>query len=140
MNSLKHLITGLILTIPLKYALNLSTSQIGIFIAWSVLMDIDHIFLFIFKYKTLSYKKMLEIRRDLTGKMQAELYIFHSPEINIILLILSFFNQLTLVIFLSNIVHISLDIIEHYRYHKNFKWVKRWSIVHSIIKYEKKPL
>jgi hypothetical protein len=140
MNWLTHLFTNLIIAIPLKYLFNLELNLIIIFILWSILIDIDHIFLFIFKYKTLNLKKIWKISKKLREKMQAELYLFHSPEFNIILLILSVFNKLALIIFISNLIHISLDTMEHYKAHRNFKWFKKWSIIYSIIKTEEKPL
>ncbi len=138
MNWLIHLFTNLIVIVPLKNFLNLSNPYVIFFILWGILIDIDHIFLFIFKYKTLSIQKIWRISEKLRKKMEAKLYIFHSPEINIILLIISFFNKLALIIFLSNIIHITLDTIEHYKAHKNFKWFKEWSIIYALSK--KKPL
>ncbi len=51
-------------------------------------------------------------------EMEAKLYIFHSPEINLLFLILSFYNQIFLLVFLSDIIHLSLDAFAHYKYQK----------------------
>ena len=82
------------------------------------------------KEKLLNAKDMVNGKK-MRSKMQPGLYIFHSPEFNVILLSLSFINEIALVIFSSNLIHIFLDVIEHYKYHKNFFWIKEWSIIHS---------
>ena len=65
--------------------------------------------------------------------MQPNLYVFHSPEVNIVLGVLSFFNFLFFLVFLSNVVHLGLDILEHYAYYKHFRWIKQWSILFEFL-------
>ncbi len=100
-----------------------------LFIALGILIDLDHILFLIIKHKTLNPKKLIQAGKKYREKMQANLYIFHSPELNFILLVLSFYKSIFLLIFLSNLIHILLDTFEHYKFHKNFKWLKEWSIV-----------
>ncbi|HPA25306.1 MAG TPA: hypothetical protein PLK76_00905 [bacterium] len=105
-----------------------------LFIALGFLLDVDHVLYFIIKERTLNPKKLFTAGRAERRKMKAHLYIFHSPEFNLLLLILSFFNQIFFIILLSNLIHLSLDIIEHYRFHKNFKWLKEWSLINNLIR------
>ncbi len=58
-------------------------------------------------------------------------YIFHSPEINFLIFVTYAFTQNSYLFFLllSNLIHLSLDIVEHYKYHKNFDFIKKWSFL-----------
>ena len=95
-------------------------------------MDIDHSLFFSVKYRTVSPKRWIKVGKGFQKKMQANLYIFHSPEFNAGLFILSLLHPAFLVLFVSNIVHIYLDALDHYRYHRNFHWVKRWSLLYHL--------
>ncbi len=135
MNLPTHLITNTVIgAIFYKIEFIKSLKIYLLFIVLGILIDLDHILFLIIKYKTLSPKKLIQAGNYYRQEMQANLYIFHSPEFNFILLILSFFNQIFFLLFLSNLIHILLDTIEHYRFHKNFKWFKEWSLVYLVIK------
>lgn len=134
MNLPTHLITNTI-TGAIFYKIDFihSLKIYLLFIALGVLIDLDHILFLIIKYKTLSPKKLIQAGKEYREKMRANLYIFHSPEFNLFLLMLSFFNHIFLLIFLSNLMHILLDTVEHYNFHKNFKWLKEWSVINNLI-------
>lgn len=134
MNIFIHVFVNAIVSIPLHYFFGLDWTTIIIFIAAAILIDLDHILFFIFKHKTFNPKKWISIGTKMRSKMQPGLHIFHSPEFNILLIIYSFFNKIALIIMLSNLIHISLDILEHYRYYKNFSWIKEWSIIYSLLR------
>jgi hypothetical protein len=133
MNFPRHIVANITISAPLKYWGGWSWDLIVIFVISAVLIDIDHLAFFSFKYKTVNPKTWLKIGNAMRNKMQPGLYVLHSPEFNLCLGIMSYYNEVILVIFLSNIIHISLDIYEHYKYHKNFKWIKSWSIVYALI-------
>lgn len=132
MNIPTHLAINAIAAIPLSHYLNWDYNLVLIFLLAGVLIDSDHFLFFFFKHKNLSLKEWVLTAKSLRAKMKPGLYIFHSPEFNFILLMLSIFNHVVLTIFLSNIIHISLDIIDHYRYHKNLLWIKEWSIIYAL--------
>ena len=134
MNTPTHLAMNIIISVPLKQYFGWGWGSILIFIFVGIFIDIDHLLYFIFRYKIIKPREWLRIGKKLRVQMQARLYFFHSPEFNAILFFLSFFNHIALVILLSNIIHIFLDIIEHYRYHRNFSWMKRWSVIYSFLK------
>jgi hypothetical protein len=131
MNPPTHFGVNLIIAVPLKYVFGWDSSLLIIFISAGVLIDFDHIFFLIIEYPKANIKAWVSKALEMRARMQANLYIFHSPEFNLLLLILSFFNHICLAIFLSNLIHTSLDAIEHYHYHKNFSWFKRWSIIQA---------
>lgn len=132
MNLPSHLSANILTSMPLKHYLHLDWPTIFIFISLSVLLDLDHILFFIFKEKSFDPTVWLKVGRQMRQTMTPGLYIFHSPEFNIILFILSFFNKTILVFLLACLIHIMLDSLEHYRYHKNFSWFKKWSIFYNI--------
>lgn len=133
MNFPTHLVLSTAVAVPLKYAFNFENTSIFVFIVWSsFLIDIDHIFYYAIKHRTLSFKKWLEVGKKMRNKMQPGLFIFHSLEFNLLLLLFSALYPWLLIFFLGSIVHTLLDTIEHYRYHRDFKWIKKWSIFISI--------
>lgn len=127
-----HLAINTVLSVPVAYFVGLDWQLVLLFISFAVLIDIDHILYFIFAYGDLTPRKWIVRGNKKRDKMEPGLYIFHSPEFNLILFLLSFFNQIVLLMLISNMIHLSLDIFDHYRYHKNFLWMKRWSIVYSL--------
>ena len=135
MNTPTHAAVNLIASVPLRHLFGWDWTLIYIFILAGVFIDIDHILFFIFKEKKLNPRDWILIGKKMRSKMRPGLYVSHSPEFNTLLLVVSFFNEIAFVIFISNLIHISLDTIEHYRYHKNFLWIKKWSIIYSLRAY-----
>ncbi|MFH2021500.1 MAG: hypothetical protein ABIJ34_08875 [archaeon] len=129
MNIFIHLMANLIVSYFLKIFLNMSDHLLLVFILAGVLIDIDHLFLFAVKYRKIDPKEWLARAKMLRKNMESELYIFHSPEFNLLLIAAAFFYEQIWLIILSNFIHISLDIIEHFTYHRNFRWIRRWSIL-----------
>jgi len=132
MNIFAHIIVNMIAGALLKYSFQWDWKLLIIFIIAGAAIDIDHLLFFIFKYKEINPKNWIVIGKEYRNKMQPGLYVFHSPEFNIILLLFSFINEIILIILISNLIHISLDIFEHYHYHKNLSWIKKWSVVYSL--------
>lgn len=130
MNAFIHLLVNLIIGLFL-YALYLipNGKTLALFILFSVLIDLDHILLSIFKHRTLSPKKWIHFMKEYRHRMEPQFYVFHSVEFNILLALASIFNPFLALVLLSNIIHITLDIIEHYKYHRNFECVKKWSVI-----------
>ena len=135
MNWLIHPIPNTIIAYVL-YQTNTITSipLLIFFISLSILIDIDHILFFLIKYRDKTKEQIIKIWKHHRKHNISEFYIFHSPELNIILLILSPFNIFALLAFTSNIIHIALDIIPHVQTHRNMKWIKEWSIIHQLTK------
>ena len=134
-----HLATNIALSAPLYYmGFFLHIQYLILFILSSLLIDSDHLLLFTFKHKTLNPKKWWEIGMIYHNKSQTNFYIFHSPEFNILLIILSFYHYFFLVILLSNLIHLTLDVINHYKKQKSFRVFKEWSIINALIQLSKK--
>ena len=128
-----HLITSTTIATSLRFLTDINLGNLAVFTIWSgFLIDIDHPFLFMAKYKIYKVKKWIKIGNFLGKKQQAELYIFHSPEVNIMILLAGLFYPIFFWIFLGGMLHIFLDIIAHYFYHKNFLFLKKWSILYNL--------
>jgi len=108
-------------------------AELGLFISYSVLIDADHILYFASRFAMRPLKETIRQAKHDRSHMVPHLYIFHSPEFNLLLLAGAFVSHAIFLLFVSNMIHILLDIIEHYRYHRNFRWMKKWSIVWSCI-------
>jgi hypothetical protein len=133
MTSPVHFGINFVTAIPLAHFLGWDSQLTLIFILSGVLIDLDHVFYFLIRYRHHSIKEYPSIIKHKRKHMEPGLYIFHSPEFNLALLICSILNLYARVILLSNMIHIILDIFEHYQYHHHFRWIKQWSLTREII-------
>jgi len=129
-----HLVTNVAVGIPLHHISFLPNLEylLGFFL-FGILIDIDHIFYFIWKHKTLRPRKWWQVALFYHKKSQPNFYIFHSPEFNFFLFLLSFFHHIFLILLLSNLIHIFLDIVNHYSRKGNLEIIRAWSITNAII-------
>jgi len=134
MNWLAHILTNLIIGGYLYNSKLITLTLLIFFITLSIFIDIDQLLYFLIKYRKNNLSQIIKIWKKHYKNNIPGFYIFHSPEFNLILLVIAFFNPLVALIFLSNIIHISLDIIQHVRKYKNLNWIKEWSIVYQITK------
>ena len=102
-----HFITTLILSIALYplFKLNVLWFFLGGF-----LIDFDHYLYYVLKYKTLNFTKAYNYYL----KKQDELFlmIFHTIEVWILLIILSFYSEIFVFIFIGLVPHLIMDYIE----------------------------
>lgn len=130
MNAFIHLLANLIIGLVLYVLRILPDRQLlAVFILFGILIDLDHILHSIVRHKTLLPRRWLQVMREYRLHMEPHLYVFHSVEFNVVLALASIFRPLLALLLLSNLIHITLDIMEHYLYHRNFDCVKRWSII-----------
>ena len=132
MESHVHLSVNSFLACLMRFLFQVNLAFMAIFIIWSVLIDVDHLILFAIKYKAFTIRKWIKIGYATRSKMQAHLYVFHSPEVNIALFFLCFLHPLFLPFFLCGLTHVAMDIIDHYKYHRNFAFIKKWSIFYAL--------
>jgi hypothetical protein len=98
------------------------------------LIDIDHPLHTIFKERTLNPRKITKIHQELFKKHKAEFYIFHSPEFNLFLAFLSFINLYFLVAFISNLIHLSIDVITTHLKRGSIDDLRNWSLLYHLFK------
>lgn len=133
MKLLYHPIPNIIIGIFLYLSSILtSISLLLLFISFSVLIDIDH-----FLYFTIKYHNIKEIKKHWKYHYDNNIpsfYIFHSPEFNLLILILSFLYPIFFLLLISNLIHLSLDIPSQNTKPKYVLFVKEWSIIYQLTK------
>lgn len=99
-----------------------------------VFIDVDHYLRYIFLKKNWNLKKAYYFfkRRD-CNCLKKEVYIFHTIETLILLIILSFFHKLFFITLIGWLLHISMDFFYNKRTHK-IKFGKRPIFTDLIIK------
>ncbi|MFC1768802.1 hypothetical protein ACFLZX_03490 [Nanoarchaeota archaeon] len=129
MNGIYHLMINFLFGLTLYFSGVIDSIGLFLFfILMAVIIDIDHILFFITRHRTLSIKKMYSLHKSYNNSKHANLYVFHSPEVNLVLLFLGLFNEIVFLVFVSNLLHIIADTISHLIFHGNFKFMKEWSI------------
>ena len=78
-----------------------------------VLIDIDHLFWYIIKFKEFNLLKMYKWCRGLRdiAMFKNLLFIFHTAEFFILIAILSFFSEELFMVFIGLLVHYMLDVV-----------------------------
>ena len=125
MNPLKHLILGIILGIILFVTLpEIGLVQLGIIVASSILIDIDHYFYYVYKRKkispikaykwyTVSIRKTNKLPRKQKRDISFGFHFFHGIEILILLYVLYFYvSPIFLYILIGVTFHFLIDLID----------------------------
>lgn len=127
-----HVIASLALAAALYPAFSW---KVLLVLAGGVLIDIDHYFWYVHKYKKFnlfqSYCFFAANTLNFNIYMGA-LFVFHSIEFLVISTMLSFYNEFMLLFTSGLILHHLLDLIWHYLFPKRF--ILDYSIIHCIIK------
>jgi len=116
-----------------------------IILASTVLIDVDHYLIYVFKKKDFSLrkayrrsiqkkKKLLSLSRNERDKYYIEFCFLHGIEILIILFFISFFFKYLFYVFLGFAFHLLLDVI-----HQSTFWnrLDRISSIYDFLKYKK---
>ena len=108
----KHLAYA-VLASTLLYVCGVDLFPLFIFIMSSVLIDIDHAFDYLFKFKNYSWNEAkIYFKREGTLKRSNEIlpvFIFHNIETLLVLLIASFFYPIFIFIYAGIYLHLFLD-------------------------------
>lgn len=102
-----------------------------LFVAWSVLIDLDHAMYLVIGQRTISPGKALELTRLYLRKREAHLYVFHSPEFLAALAVISVPFTAARVVLAATVLHTVMDTVSMHRFHKDFRWYLRWSVLCS---------
>ena len=118
-----HIVFGMIISLIIYFLFQITFFQFLLIFLSSFLIDVDHYFYYIFKEKNLSLTKayawgkksgrkwdILSLKEK--KEYKTPIFIFHGIEFLFLLVILSFFNNLFLYIFLGIIIHLILDFID----------------------------
>ncbi len=144
MKPLKHLIFGIVfVTILFVIFPEISFMHLGIIIASSVLIDVDHYFYYVYKKKKLNpfkayrwyignRKKCCAIPRERKGKINFGTFFLHGIEILIILLLLGFFvSDIFYFILLGVTLHLLSDLSVEIIYDNSYNKV---SVIYAFLK------
>ena len=105
----------------------------GLSILWvffaGFLIDVDHYIYYVLKFKDLNLKKSYKYFADYIKKKHFKdvLFIFHTIEFFVLLIILSFYSKLMFLFLISTILHQILDLFDFYRY--NFWDARAFSLI-----------
>ena len=144
MNPRTHVIFGIALAAILFVTIpEISLIQLGIIVASSVLIDIDHYFYYVYKKKRLNpikayrwyvgnRKKCCSIPKEHKGKIHFGTFFLHGIEILIILLLLGFFvSNVFYFILIGFIFHLLLDLSVEIIYYNIYNKI---SIIYAFLK------
>lgn len=129
-----HLIASLILAAALYpiFSWNVLLILVG-----GVLIDIDHYFWFVYKYKKFSLFECyrfftIEAEKNKWKHIKGSLLVFHTMEFLVLIVVLSFFNHLALIFTIGLFGHYLLDLVWHALVPKRI--ITNHSIISWIIK------
>ncbi len=133
-----HVIANLLIFVPLLTALNaMSFDLLLLIIAWGVLIDLDHLIYYFYKLHTLNFFTVLEYSKKDFKADRPHFYLFHTFDFFIIfgvVLYLENFDIVLSLLFLTGLVHWIMDSIRHYLHHRNFSWIKYYSVLYFLKK------
>lgn len=130
---MSHIVVNGLLAYPAARYFGWHGTEISILMFSTIAIDFDHVVYLSLRNNTYKPKSLLSIGKKYRDGMIPGLYFFHSPEFLAFLVVMSFKYRFAATILLSFTVHILMDIIEHYRFHRNFKWIFAWSPIYTIL-------
>ena len=107
-----HILFGAIFSLILYFFLNISLFNSSIVFLASVLIDVDHYLLYIYRRKNFSLKNAYLIHKKTSKNHKPMLHLFHTIEFLILILIFSFFNSFFLFILIGMLFHSFFDLVE----------------------------
>lgn len=125
-----HVISNLIIFVPILSFLNISWDFLLLILAWGVLIDLDHIPYYSYKLRTLNFFKIVEFSDKDFKSDTVHFYPLHTLEFFLIfggIIYLVDFDLKLVLLLLAGIVHWILDGMRHYLHHKNFHWLEYYS-------------
>lgn len=144
MKPITHLILGIILAVILFVTIpEISLIQLGIIVAASVLIDIDHYFYYVYKKKKLNpikaykwyignRKKCCSMSKEQKEKVHFGTCFLHGIEILILLFILGFFvSNVFYFILIGFTFHLLLDLSVEIIYYNNYNKI---SVTYAFLK------
>jgi hypothetical protein len=102
----------------------------------AVLMDIDHVFYFIFSGNPISPRKFAEWSHREYLKHNPHFYALHTIEAVLMFLLIGYFtNRVVFLIGLGFLIHLAVDGLAYVSYYRSFSpWSKYFSAINYLIK------
>jgi hypothetical protein len=96
-----------------------------------LIVDADHYIAFAAKFRTLDPKKCYKFYMEKYSKNESYLFIFHTLEFQMLVLILGVFYRPLLFLLAGMLFHIFLDVVGESRFRK--KWKRKFSLVYRLV-------
>jgi len=133
-----HTIINLIIFIPVLILLKIfSWDLFLLIIVWGVLIDIDHLIYYFYKLRTFNFSKVLKYSNKDFILDRPHFYLFHTIDFFTvfgIIIYLKNFDIILTLLFLTGLLHWISDSIRHYIHHRNFSWLKYYSLLYYLLK------
>ena len=131
MNVVFHFIINIIIAFLLK----LSPVEILLVGLGGVLIDVDHIFYFIFGKKIYSIKKAKKFHKKEFKLMRPHFFFLHFIEIILILLASSYYlNWYAFLILFGFLLHWFADALKYIYFYRSFlPWIKNYSLIAYLV-------
>lgn len=117
----------LLLTDKVFYWPNLAPWIIG-----GLALDIDHLFMYSAKKKTLNIKKILRIMNEDYKINNQHFYPFHTLEATLFIAFLVTKTSLTWPFLASYLLHLFCDGLRLKKMKKDYSWLKKWSFAYYV--------
>ncbi len=127
----QHMIIGLIVSLLLYPIYGIKV--LVIFIS-NILIDSDHYLWYIFSFKKYNLFKAFKFykNRTLRLKYKGILHIFHTSEVLILIIILSFYSEIFFLILIGFVIHLILDAIYEFN-NEHCRYLRAWSFLDFFI-------
>ncbi len=132
----EHIVYGLLFTIFLKLIVFPTIGVVAMVLLFlsSVLIDVDHYFVHVFKNKNIGLGKAFDYYHTKTYKKhyhkRGPLMIFHTVEFVALLYLLSFYQPYFLFIIIGILFHWALDV--YYMYDNKILYERTYSLIHHL--------
>lgn len=136
MKATNHLLVNSAVGFVLLWTGVLSSWELyALFVALGLLIDLDHLLFVTVEHRTFRPRRLISAMRRDYERMQPRLYVFHSPEFNLLLVVLAIFDAfggIARLALLSNVLHLSMDVIAQYSASRSFDCITTWSITRAV--------
>jgi len=136
MNSLQHFVISALAGSTYLFLIGSRVDLVSLmpWLVGGVLIDIDHLFTYSLKDRTINLKKVGRIIAKDYKQNNQHFYVFHTIEFAL------FFSFIVAKTFLgwqylaAYLLHLSCDGWRHRRMKKNFSWLKKWSWYYNFLR------
>jgi len=122
-----HLTISFIAGIFMLNLFRWTDTEFLIFLASSLLIDIDHLLYFLSKRKGVS--ETIALWKAHYRKKVPGIYVFHSIEFIIALAVASIAYRPALFVLLGVLVHLGSDAFLYIMHYKNLRWLRHWCLL-----------
>ncbi|MFH1400621.1 MAG: hypothetical protein ABIH41_03815 [Nanoarchaeota archaeon] len=133
MKSHEHaIITAVTGSLGLHWLGMLSWQNMLILLIWTVLIDVDHIFYFLFTKEPKTMRSFVSHMKDNYTTKTQRMYLFHTLEFNLLLLWFGFTYPVLHLVLLGALTHIPADQVLYMKHHRNVWYLSKYTATYHI--------